>query len=311
MALEGLLHPLSVPLDDLAAFIDGIDGITQEKTDYDGGERRFASCAWIPEETLPESTLFCVELCRRSEASIDPIEKVELVATLCALQVLRGLCAQAARYAGWPSEQIAHGSALGYVWPISSPEGNEALTRDLSRRGVVALGRLLHDAIRHPDIEQNVRHASNQAGTPASGQRSLYDRLYDEADKRYGRKLVVSLAKRINLITPKRGPGARFVLDDRLLRCLLLALVPPGTRCTLDSFKRRLWLHFGIVTDGPELSSAAEWCGFPPLETGQGDHEGWLVDMLRAGGFLEELSDACSLVQNPFLSDAQVEDQKG
>lgn len=304
-ALENLLHPLSVPLDDLAGFIDNVDGVTQEKTDYVGGEKRFAACAWVPEESLPESTLFCVEFCRLCEAAIDPVEKVELVATLCALQVLRGLCSQAARYAEWPPEQIAHGSPLGYVWPMSSPEGSDNLTRDLSRRGVVALGRLLHDAIRHPDIDQNVRQASNQAGTPAEGQRSLYEMLYDEADKRYGRKLVVSLAKRINLITPKQGPGARLVLDDRLLRCLLLSLVPPGTRCTLDSFKRRLWIHFGIVTDGPALSEAAEWCGFPPLETGQGDHEGWLVDMLRAGGFLEELSDACSLVQNPFLPKTQ------
>lgn len=312
-ALETLLHPLSVPLDELADFVDGIDGLTQKKTDYTdaaGHERRFSTCAWVPEETLPESALFCLELCRLCEASIDPIERVDLVSTLCALQVLRTLCAQAARHAGWPADQLSHGSPLGYVWPLSSPDGGDDLTKDLSRRSVVALGRLLHDAIRCPDIEQNVHAASKQVAT-AAGQRTLYERLYDEADSRYGRKLFISLGKRINLVTPKRGPGARLVLDDRILRCLLLALVPPGRRCTLDSFRKRLWMHFGIVTDGPELSAAAEWCGFPPVDSVRGQHDGWLVDMLRAAGFLEELSDACSLVQNPFLPTSRNGAEKG
>ena len=123
---------------------------------------------------------------------------------------------------------------------------------------------------------------------------------YGEADSRYGHKLFVTLAKRIGLLVPKRGSGARFVLNEKLLRFLVLALVRPGERMTYETFKGLLFAHYGIAVDDRQLSKACEWCGTARLSTLGGSADAWLLEMLDASGMLLRLSDSCSLVCNPF-----------
>jgi hypothetical protein len=122
----------------------------------------------------------------------------------------------------------------------------------------------------------------------------------DDMDKRYGYKLFVTIAKRIGLIVPKRGAGARFVLNDKILRFLVLSLVRPGERVTYDTFKKLLLAHHGIAVDDAGLAAACEWSGTSRLTTLGGNSDEWLVEMLNAAGVLIRLSDSCSLVRNPF-----------
>ena len=274
-------------LDKLACLIDEIDGATAQATDgADGLNDRFTRCGWCPEDSWREGYLFAVEFLRVCQANLDPIKRVEMLTLCCAFQVLRSLCAQSARVAPWPEERLDNGNGLRFVWAISSPSGGNRIIKQISQRNLLALRELIHSAIRIPEIQENIEREP--------------EKVYKEADTRYGDKLFLSLSKKLGFVVPQRGPGARFVFSDQILRYLVLALIRPGERCTLDKFKDRLFAHYGLAIDGEYIQRACIWSGYPPLSSIATSSDDWFVQMLRAAGFLIHLSDACSLVQNPF-----------
>jgi len=277
----------------LATFLDtGVDAETAQHTDFkpNTNEPRFTSCGWCPEESWREGLLFGVELLRLCEAVVDPIERLELLEIACAMQLLRSLCAQSARYTTRASDSEAGAGPLAYVWAISDPAGRHTAVKQISRRNVNAVQRMIHDAIRHPSIRDGFTELSdNEVG-----------KIYKEADSRYGHKLFLTVAKRIGLVVPKRGAGARFVLNEKLLRYLVLATIRPGERVTFDSFKRLVFAHYGLAVDDETIGQSCLWSGTPRLTTLGGDADAWLTKMLDASGMLIRLSDSCSLVTNPF-----------
>ena len=283
------------PVGKLAAFIDsGIDPMTSNQTDIaiDGGPH-FINCGWCPTESWPEGLLFAVELIRLCNAKIDPIERLELLEISCAMQVLRSLCAQSARH--------TNRQGMSEIWPgffcvLSDPDGQNDLLKRISRRSVNAVQRMVYNAIRHPDIRQILKQQEQNDVT--SGQK--WADPYPRSDRQYGYKLFLTMAKRIGFIVPKRGAGARFVLNDRILRFLVMSLIPPGERVTYETFKKRLFAHYGIAIDDERIGQACEWCGTGKLTTLGGTSDMWLVEMLEASGVLVKLSDSCSLVENPF-----------
>ena len=123
---------------------------------------------------------------------------------------------------------------------------------------------------------------------------------YKEADGRYGHKLFLTVAKRLGLVVPKRGAGARLVLNDKLLRCMVLATIRPGERVTYESFKKLLFAHYGLALDDATVGRSCAWSGTARLSTLGGDADAWLAEMLDASGMLIRLSDSFSLVTNPF-----------
>ncbi|RYD71721.1 MAG: hypothetical protein EOP84_24410 [Verrucomicrobiaceae bacterium] len=288
-AFNSMLDSCPKTVGRLAEFLDtGVDAETAQATDRENnGQSRFTSCGWCPAESWREGTLFAVELLRLSEAALDPVERIELLEIGCALQVLRSLCAQSARSARIGE---ASNSRLGYIWAISDPSGEQQVIKQISRRNVNAIQRLIHDALRNPEIAEQFKNLPQ----------SEVEDAYKVADSRYGHKLFLGLAKRIGLITPKRGAGARFVFTDKLLRFLILALVRPGKRVTYETFKALMRAHYGIAVDDEALGAACEWSGTNRLSTLGGSADAWLVDMLAASGVLIRLSDSCSMVENPF-----------
>jgi len=298
--INSVLDACPATIEKLAAFIDrGVEPVTAERTDSDGGAARFTRCGWCPTESWPEGLLFAVELLRLCEAVIDPIERLELMETACAMQVLRSLCAQSARYVDWPQTQRANAGPLGYAWAVSDAEGKQSEAKWISRRCVMAVQRMIHEAIRRPDILAVV--GDQKRDSESRGQR--WSDPYREADSRYGHKLFLTIAKRLGLIVPKRGAGARFVLNDRLIRFLVMTVVRPGERVRYDTFKDLIFAHYGIAVDDRRIGNTCEWCGNGRLTTLGGESDGWVVEMLEAAGLLVRLSDACSLVVNPFCDE--------
>ena len=289
----------------LAAFIDAaVDSETAKHTDHTQEENspRFTKCGWCPVEGWPEGFLFAVELLRLCDAELDPIDRLELLSTACAMQVLRSLCAQSARYVDWVGDRKISAGPFGFVWAVSDPEGRHPTVKQISRRCVKTNVRMIHDAIRHSEILTVIsrqRERDQAAGKPWKHELMPYNGS-NGADSRYGHKLFLGLAKRIGLIVPKRGPGARFVLSERLLSYLVMTVVRPGERVTYDTFKSLVFAHYGIALDDRHLASACEWSGTTRLTTLGGDADRWVIRMLDASGMLVRLSDACSLVVNPF-----------
>lgn len=159
----------------------------------------------------------------------------------------------------------------------------------MSHRNLQVIQRTIQQALRDKDIFEN-----------AGKNPRTREVLYNEADRRYGHKLFLGLAKKVGFIIPQRGPGARFVFNDKILRYFVLTLLRPGERCTFNDFKVLLYTHYGIAIEGRELNKASRWTELPQLDVSGSEGNAWLMAMLQASGFLIHLSDACSLVQNPF-----------
>lgn len=292
-ALESVLDACPPTVGQLAEFLDtGVDRETAARTDFDAGTStpRFASCGWCPAESWPEGLLFTIEILRLCEAVIDPIERLKMLEIACAMQVLRSLCAQSVRYSPKMASIESDIGALNYTWAFSDPAGSQSITKQISRRNVNAIQRLVHDAVRNSDLHVGLE------GLPDKELK----RITDDMDKRYGYKLFVTIAKRIGLIVPKRGAGARFVFNDQILRFLVLSLLRPGERITYATFKKLLLAHYGIAVDDASLAAACEWSGTSRPTTLGGNCDEWLIEMLNAAGVLIRLSDSCSLVRNPF-----------
>ncbi len=280
------LSAYSAGLDRLAQTIEDLDPDTKEAVARaQDGEDGWLACEWCPRESWPEGYLFAVELGRVLRARLDPIGRLQMLTIGCALQVLRSLCAQSARYAGLPRT----GAPLGYAWVLAPPEGAPPALKQASQRNLQVVQGRIQRALRAERLVENARL-----------DRVPFERLYREADAKYGHKLFLSLGKRLGLIVPHRGPGARFTMTEDILRYLVLALLRPGERCTYESLLRRVYLHHGIAVEGDGLAEATAWSGLPASRGMQPEDGGWLAAGLRAGGFLTDLSDACSVVRNTY-----------
>ncbi len=270
----------------LVEFIEDLDPETREAVGRaEGTTEGWLRCEWCPRDSWREGYLFAVELSRVLSAALDPMERLDMLMTGCALQVLRSLCAQSARYAAMTPVE----APLGYAWIMGPPNGDNRPLRQASQRNLQVIEALIYGALRHPLLQENA--SKSVKPTP--------DQLYREADSKYGHKLLRRLGKNMGLIVPRTGRGARFVMTDDMLRYLVAALLRPGERCTYDDLVERLRLHYGMTIEGKGLAEAAAWSGLPANRSIQprGD---WLATALRAGGFLVDLADGCAIVRNTY-----------
>ncbi len=267
----------------IAEFVDtGVEKGTAEATDRrPDGEPRWVDAGWCAAESWPEGYLFAVDLLRLCEAELDPVERLQLLESACGMQVLRSLAAQSARRCGstertrWP----------GYRLAVSGPSEQNSAAKRISGQTVRAMESLIYHAIRSCSD-----HLSDD---PDKLKKNLR-----EADTRYGGKLFVRMAKCIGMLVPRRGAGARFTLNERLLRLLVLTTVPRGGRLTYDRFKQVVEARHGLTFDADGFDRASRWARRnSPVSIGT-NIDAWLQDMLDAAGMLMKLSDSCALVLN-------------
>lgn len=268
-------------IDDLTNWIEAADLWTLEETEGADNRRR-ATCGWCPRESWQEAYLFAYEMANICNAVIDPVEKIETLKLCCVFQVLRSLCAQAARY--WKAMQtdgsMQYGGVCGFTWLVTSPDLNDAALKITARRNLGRIQEMIHGALRDDWI---------------TSKNDSY-KLGDEQ----GQELFVKLGKKLGFIAPWKGPGARFVCDNDLLRFFVLALIRPGQRMTYTSFQEVLFRHYGVAINGHWLKCAIRWTYPKQNIRGYASDNDWLEERLGATGFLISLSDSISLVRNPF-----------
>ncbi|MGJ8653036.1 MAG: hypothetical protein ACSHX8_07165 [Opitutaceae bacterium] len=269
-------------LSDLAEFIDsGLESKTSEMTDCKDDERRFVSAGWCNAESWREGYLFAVELIRLLKTNLDVVDRIYLLESACAMQALRTLAAQSARVMGNANTT----EVAGYRFAVSSPEEKRPAIRRLSQHSVKQIEKNIFQSLRSSVVDLPVDEIAR-------------NKILKQADRGYGSKLFVRLSKRIGLVIPKRGSGARFVLNQQLLRLFVVTTVPHGGRLTFDTFKKLLEQRHGLVFDESGLDRASRWLGGKGIYL-PADTDKWLREMLEAAGFLIHLSDSCALVHNP------------
>lgn len=281
-ALQDLMSFCPHTLTELAEFVDSrLDPVTPESTDGPESDRRFVSAGWCNAESWQEGYLFAVDLLRLMRSNLDVVERIYLLESACSMQVLRTLAMQSMRLMN--GEECCAGPTYRLV--VSAPEENRAVIRRLSQQSVKAVEKIIFQSLRSDAIDLPEDEVAR-------------NKKLKQADRSYGSKLFVGLSKRVGFVVPKRGAGARFVLNEQLLRLLVVTTVPVGGRLTFDTFKELLERRHGLVFDAKGLDRASQWlCDKGIYLAADTDH--WLQDMLEAAGFLIHLSDSCALVHNP------------
>ena len=282
-------------LNELAAFIGELEPETARSTDKErDGEPRYQAMGWCAADSWKEGYLFAVELLHILRADVDIMERLALLETACGLQILRTLLARTAFLTGqplpWP----------GYLMPVTAMEGANFTLRSVSQHACKCLRsmqeRLILDQLPNCTHKPSGRNKSRYRD-PEDAKKKF---LGDVVSHKYVSGLFSMLAKKyLGLIVPRTGNGERFVLSERILRFLVLTLVPAQKHLSLDTFKQRVRVWHGFVFDAVGFGDAQRWLGgqtalFPTR------CDSWLHTMLEDGNFLIHLSDACSLVHNPI-----------
>lgn len=119
-------------------------------------------------------------------------------------------------------------------------------------------------------------------------------------------KVIRKLGKNMGMIIPMTGPDMRFTLPEEILKFLVMSLIPVGKKVTFDNFLDMLYEHFEIVIS-PEHYAKAVFENKTPyqsnvtfLQMNKSD----FAQRLKSCGFLRDLSDATSIVENPYESEA-------
>lgn len=285
--LKTLMQQSPRSLTELAEFIDaGLDPETPQSTDQAQGGRRFVKAGWCNAESWREGYLFAVELLRILSVKMDVVERIYLLETACAMQALRTLGTQSVRAA---AKEETPGTYPGYYLIVTDPDETHAPIKRLSHQSMKNMEKAIFKALRGAELI-----------LPEDDDKR--ETTLKRADKSYGSKLFTGLSKRLGFIVPKRGPGARFVLNEHLMRLLVITSMPADVdRITYDTFKELLQRRYGLVFDAKGMEQASRHInGRSTLLPG--DTDAWLQHMLEASGFLIHLSDSCAMIQNPAKS---------
>ncbi len=118
-------------------------------------------------------------------------------------------------------------------------------------------------------------------------------------------RLFRKMGKAIGVVIPNTGAGMRFSLSEDIIKFLVLSLIPPKKMITLDEFMELLYRHFGMVIGKEQyLREAARGSVKRPGDAScLEENKRALAQKLKDCGFLRDLSDATSIVENPYESE--------
>ena len=105
------------------------------------------------------------------------------------------------------------------------------------------------------------------------------------------------LGKAIGLIAPRTGQQMRFVLGDTLLKTLMMAALPRGTKLGFGVFLERLYCRYGIVVGPGEAKEAGLIERLRINEAYYASNRQALLVRMKAAGLVTEYSDATALVR--------------
>ncbi|WP_213780750.1 hypothetical protein [Caballeronia sp. dw_276] len=252
------------------------------------GEKSSATLGWVPTETSTEASLFAWEIDNICAAQRSGLQKISLLKDLCVLHVMRSLCFQSARVT---SAAITSGFIGNYAWIVSPPgEQDSNNTKKIAINAYVDVENLLYDSLR--------RYDRYEEGIEPLDTVSRQEWLHRGDDN--VRSLFRKIGKQIGVIVPRNGLGMRITLPAQIVRLMVAALVPPGTRIRLDKFHERIFAHYGLAINQETIHLALASSCTQNAADAFGIDSSWFEEELRRGGYLIPLSDAVALVLNPY-----------
>ncbi|MFB5089185.1 hypothetical protein PGC35_18660 [Psychrobacillus sp. PGGUH221] len=234
---------------------------------------------WIPKNYSKRAKNSVIELSNLLQSELDPFEKIELVGKLIALQIIRMMCLQSSLVLSNDDQQ---------EWLLDFTDDSKGSIRKMAVESYRQVEENVFRAVHHADIES---YKGDDANKDEMG-------IFNSALKDTSR-LVRKLAKDINLLIPPKGANMRFSLDEELIKILVVSLIEPGERLLFSTFLEKCYEHFKIVI-GPN-ESLKHFTEIQELDLGAFDSNEYIFQqLLKSCGYLRNLSDATSIVENPF-----------
>lgn len=211
-------------------------------------------------------------------SELHPITRIELLSNGIMLALLRAMHLQAFYY--------------------SNEEGTPPPTWVIDMRAGSAtsnVGKLAAESYRNAytsfSIALNEMYEATMGANPQERHSTVNKEMAHNAD------VFKRMGKEIQFVIPPRGGYERFSLSENLIRYLVLSIVGPGHKLTLDTFLERLYQHFGMVI-GPSENLCSG--GNPGMTSYFEENKKQFQAFLKNCGLLHDLSDATSIVENPY-----------
>ncbi len=238
----------------------------------------------IPAGAYLKSGKFAVEelTCFLSN-ELHPVKRVELLAKGIMLQIMRMQVEQ--------TEEYLFRERLPWIIDMRSA-GNKTVKK-LSSQSFIRISEAIMSAINQEIINSRDPH---KEGYDLTEEYKLFVKARKES-----LDIFKSKGKEIQCIIPLNGPDERFSISEDVIKFLVLSLVPAGGKMDLDSFLEKLYDHYSFVI-GPNEYKRCQMTD--ELDKGLSDsftsNKVAFQKFLKDAGFLRDLSDATSIVVNPY-----------
>ncbi|WP_339213958.1 hypothetical protein [Solibacillus sp. FSL W8-0372] len=226
----------------------------------------------IPKDYEDVAPYTVKELQNLLNSELDTFEKVELLGMLIAIQIIR---------------MMTHRSNK-----VLNIEKKQPLVIDLTK---VTQGAIRKQAVQsYEQLEENLFRAIFNAydeEKESHKKNAITDAAKDTS------LLVRKLGKDIGLVIPPTGVNMRMTLDENLVKILVLTLISPGERLLFTTFLQKCYEQYNIIIGPKEAELHFDDVAYL---NDFNENERIFLELLRNCGFLKNLSDATSIVENPF-----------
>lgn len=214
-----------------------------------------------------------------------PITRIELLSKGIVLQIMRMMCARTNKYLG----------ILSSPWIVdlrSKKTGNTIMKisassyRQVEELFVNAINKMTSEY-----LEQNA--GSAKLLTPFE---------YLAKSKTHTLNMFKRLGKEMQCIIPLRGGQERFSLSEDLVKFIVISIIKPKGKMTFDMFLDEVYSHYNIVIGAKQYKKCVNSIKLDAEQANSfASNEKEFQDFLKNTGFLRDLSDATSIVVNPYL----------
>lgn len=276
--LEALLYEqLVVNGKKMSQIANFIQDTWEEHMGYDRHPEVKLHMSFIPENAYTNIATDSVdELINYMSCRMHPIKKIELLSKGIMIQVMRMLSVATTNYLKKDRE----------CWIVDMHGSESTTVKRIATEGLIEIQDVFFTA-----FGKNVSDDLNGE----SRQKQINKMRKDSYD------VFKAKGKELQLIIPTSGPNERFSLAEDVIRFLVLSLIAPGQKMTLDMFLEKLYDKYRFVIGPVQYKKmSASMQNDVALSSSFTDNLKSFQSFLKATGFLRELSDATSIVINPY-----------
>lgn len=237
--------------------------------------------SFIPEDAYKDCEEYSVEeLINFLSCKMHPINRMEILAKGIMFQIMRMMSCRVSNYLGNTKRK----------WIVDMKGVSKDSVKKIAADSYSALEADFMTALNKIAREFNISEDDMMTYVQKAKQDSL--------------DIFRAKGKEMQCIIPNKGAFERFSLSEDVIRFLVLSLIAPGKKMTLNMFLEKLYEHYGIVIGPNEYRKSLEID--ESLDTSLAscfaENEVAFQKFLKETGFLKELSDATSIVNNPYAN---------